>query len=52
MEYLWLTTEYLSTKLECGGDIETSIKNRKVFEPAWTDLVVPNTAATNAMVQA
>ena len=51
-EFLRLTTAYLSTKLEGGGDVETSIRNRKVFEPAWPDLVGPNPAATRAMLQA
>ena len=32
-EYLRVTTMYLSTNLEGGGDVETSIWNRKLFEP-------------------
>ena len=52
MEFLQLETAYLSTKLEGGGDIETSIRNGKVFDPAWPDPVGPNTAATKAMLQA
>ena len=52
MECLRLTTAYLSTKLEGGGDVETLIRNRKVFEPAWPDLVGPNPAATKAMLHA
>ena len=52
MECLRLTTAYLSTKLEGGGDVETSIRNRKVFNPTWPDPVGPNSAATNAMLQA
>ena len=51
MECIQLTTAYLSTKLEGGGDVETLIWNRKVFEPAWLDLVGPNPAATKAMLQ-
>ena len=47
-----LTTAYLSTKLEGGGDVETSIRNGKVFEPPWPDPVGPNPAATKAMLQA
>ena len=39
-------------KLEGGGDNETSIRNGEVFEPAWLDPVVPNAAATKAMLQA
>ena len=51
-ECLRLTTAYLSTKLEGGGDVKTSIRNRKVFEPEWTDPVGPNPVATRAMLQA
>ena len=47
-----LTTAYLRTKLEGDGDVETSIRNRKVFEPPWPDLVGPKPAATKAMLQA
>ena len=47
-----MTTAYLSTKIEGGGDVETSIRNGKVFEPAWPDPVGPNPAATKAMLQA
>ena len=43
---------YLSTKLEGGGDVKTSIQNGKVFEPPWPDPVGPNVAATKAMLQA
>ena len=32
-ECIRLTTAYLSTKIEGGGDVETSIRNGKVFEP-------------------
>ena len=46
-----LTTAYLSTKLEGGGDIETSIRNGKVFKPPWPDPVGPNPVATKAMLQ-
>ena len=51
-ECIRLTTAYLSTNLESGGDVETLIMNRKVFEPAWPDPVRTNPAATNAMLQA
>ena len=51
-ECIRLKTAYLSTKLEGGSDVETSIRNGKVFEPAWPDLVRPNPAATKAMLQA
>ena len=47
-----MTTAYLSTKIEGGGDVETLIRNGKVFEPAWPDPVGPNPAATKAMLQA
>ena len=43
---------YLSTKLDGGGDVKTSIRNGKVFELAWTDLVGPNPAVMKAMLQA
>ena len=43
---------YLITKLEGGGDVETSIRNGKVFETAWTNHVVPNPYATKAVLQA
>ena len=49
---LRLKTTYLSTKLEVGGDVETSIRNEKVFELAWPDPVGPNPATTKAMLQA
>ena len=49
---LRLTTAYLSTKIEGGVDIEMLIRNKKVFELAWPDLVGPNPAATKAMLQA
>ena len=51
-ECIRLTTAYLGTKLEGGGDIETSIRNGKVFEPAWPDPVGPNPASMKAMLQA
>ena len=51
LECIWLMTAYLNTKLEGGGDVKTSIRNGKVFKPAWPDLVVPNPAATKAMLQ-
>ena len=47
-----MTTAYLSTKLEGGGNVKTSIRNGKVFDPAWPDPVGPNTAAMNDMLQA
>ena len=46
-----MTTSYLSTKLQDGGDVETSIMNRKVFDLAWPDSVGLNTVATKAMLQ-
>ena len=52
LECTSLTTAYLSTKLEGGGKVETSIRNGKVFKPPWTDLVGPNVAATKALLQA
>ena len=52
MECVRLTTAYLGTKLEGGGDVETSIRNGKVFEPPWMDPVGPNPADTKAMLQA
>ena len=52
MECIRLTTAYLSTNLEVGGEVETSIRNGKVFEPAWPDPVGPNAAAIKAMLQA
>ena len=39
-------------KLEGGGDVKTSIRNGKVFKPAWPDPVGPNPATTKAMLQA
>ena len=50
-ERLRLTTAYLRTKLKYGGEVETSISNKKVFEPAWLDPFRPNPAATKAMLQ-
>ena len=52
LEFVRLTTAYISTKLESGGDVETLIRNGKVFEPTWPDPVGPNPAATKAMLQA
>ena len=51
MECLRLTTAYLSTKLEGDGDVKTSIRNGKVFGPAWPDPVGPIPAATKAVLQ-
>ena len=47
-----MTTTYLSTKLEGGGDVETSILKGKVFEPELPDPVGPNPVATKAILQA
>ena len=52
MGCLEVTTSYLSTNLKGGSDVETLIRNGKVFEPVWPDPVGPNPAATKAMVQA
>ena len=52
MECLRLTTAYLSMKPEGIGDVETLIRNEKVFDPAWPDPVGPTPAATKAMLQA
>ena len=52
LECIRLTTAYLIRKIEGGGDVKTSIRNGKVFEPAWPDPVRPNAAATKAMLQA
>ena len=45
-------TAYLSMNIKGGGNVETLIQNRKVFELSWTDPVGPNPAATKAMLQA
>ena len=47
-----MTTLYLSTKLEGGGDVETLIRNGKAFYTAWTNPVGPNPEAMKAMLQA
>ena len=52
MECLRVTTVYLSTNIEGGGDIKTSIRNSKLFEPEWSNPVGPNLEATKAMLQA
>ena len=52
MEGLRLTITYISTKLEGGGDVKTSIRNGKVFGPAWPVLVGPDPESTKAMLQA
>ena len=52
LECLQVTTSYLSMKLEGGGDVDTSIRNRRVFKSAWTDPVGPNPEATKAMLHA
>ena len=51
MECLRLTTAYLSTNLEERGDVNTSIWNRKVFEPAWPNPTSTIPEATKAMLQ-
>ena len=51
-ECIRLKTAYLSTKLKGGGDVETLIRDGKLFQPAWTDPVRPKPAATKAMLQA
>ena len=51
-ECLRLKTAYLNKNLESGGDVKTSIRNGKFFEPAWPDPVGPNPAATKSMLQA
>ena len=52
LECIRLTTAYLITKLEGGGDVKPSIWNGKVFDPAWPEPVGPNPAPTEAMLQA
>ena len=47
-----MTTSYLSTKLEGGGDVKKLISNRKVFDLAWPDPVRPNPVAMKTMLQA
>ena len=42
----------MSTKLKGGGNVKTSIRNGKVFEPPWQELVGPNVETTKAMLQA
>ena len=39
MKCIRLTTAYLSTKMEGGGNVKTLIRNRKVFNPARPDPV-------------
>ena len=51
-EFLGLMMDYLSMKIGGSGDVETSIRNRKVFEPEQQNPVGPNTKATKAMLQA
>ena len=48
-ECLQLTTAYLSTKIEGGSDVETSIRNGKVFKPASPDPFGLNMAATKKL---
>ena len=43
---------YLRTKLKGGSDVETSIRNVKVFDPACLDPVRPTPAATKSVLQA
>ena len=53
-----MMTAYLSTKIEGGGgggsgggnDVKTSIRNGKVFNPAWPDPVRPTPEATKSML--
>ena len=52
LECLQLTTAYLSTNIEGGGNVKTLIRNGKVFDPEWPDPVGPNPSATKAMLQA
>ena len=47
-----MTSAYLITKLNDGGDVETPNRNGEVFEPAWTETVGPTPEATKAMLQA
>ena len=35
LEYIRMTTAYLSKNLEGGGNVKTSIRNGKLFEPEW-----------------
>ena len=51
MDCLRVTTAYLSTKLEGGGDVDTSIWNGKVFELVWTNPVGPTAEYIKAMLQ-
>ena len=46
-----MTTMYLRTKIEGGGDTEASIWNGKVFAPEWPDPVGPKPDPTKAMLQ-
>ena len=46
-----MATACLSTKLEGGSNVKTSIRNVKVFEPAWLYSVGSNPEATKAMLQ-
>ena len=51
-EFLRVTTAYLSKKLEGSGDVETLIRNGKVFELAWPNPVRTTPEATEAMLRA
>ena len=51
-ECIRLTMACLSTKIEGSGDVETPIRNKKVFGSEWPDPVGPNPASTKAMLQA
>ena len=51
-ECIRLTTAYLNTKLESGGNVQTSIRNGKLFELLSPEPVGPNPVATKAMLQA
>ena len=45
-----MTTAYMSTKLEGGGDVETWIQNGKMFEPMWPNPAGSNPDATKVML--
>ena len=47
-----MTSAYLITKIDGGGDVKTPNRNGKVFEPSWTEPVGPTPEATKAMLQA
>ena len=51
-ECLRVTTAYLRTRLEGGGDAEMSIRNGKLFDLAWPDPVRPTPDSMKAIIQA